>query len=74
MGAQIDWTAHVLALAPELSLLVLVVAALAYDRILQPAERRRVGLLTAWGGFATLLITLGVWLIFDEPNLQASLS
>lgn len=63
----------VLALVPEISLLVLLVAVLVYDRVLQPAERRRIGLLNAWGAFVILLLTLGLWLFFDEPNSQAGL-
>lgn len=58
----------VLALVPELSLLILLMAVLAYDRVLKPVERRRLGMLTAWGSFAILLVTLGLWIFLDEPN------
>lgn len=57
-----------LALLPEISLLVLLVAILAYDRILKPTERRRVGLLSAWGFFITLLITVGLFYFFRQPG------
>ncbi|MDX1663287.1 MAG: proton-conducting transporter membrane subunit, partial [Candidatus Promineifilaceae bacterium] len=73
MTTQLDWTAHVLALVPEITLLILIVAVLAYDRLVPPAERRRTGLLTAWGGTIALLLTLGVWLFFDQPDLQGPL-
>ena len=53
-----------LALLPEISLLLLLVAILAYDRILKPTERRRVGSLSAWGFFITLLITVGLFYFF----------
>jgi NADH-quinone oxidoreductase subunit N len=66
-------TSWVLALAPEISLIVLLVLVLIYDRVWQ-SEQRRVGLLTAWGGLATLAITLGLWFFFNEPNAQWSLS
>jgi NADH-quinone oxidoreductase subunit N len=53
---------------PELSLLILLAIVLLYDRLIKPEERRRIGLLTAWGAFITLLITFGLWLGFDQPN------
>lgn len=58
----------VLALVPELSLLILLAIILFYDRLIKPEERRRVGLLTAWGAFITLLLTMGLWLGLDQPN------
>lgn len=58
----------VLALVPELSLLILLAIVLLYDRLIKPEERRRIGLLTAWGAFITLLITFGLWLGLDEPT------
>lgn len=64
---------EVLAVVPELSLIILIIAVLFYDRILRPAERRRVGLLAAWGSVAILLITVGVSLIFGEPDVSRSL-
>ncbi len=66
-----SWVA---ALAPELSLLILLVIVLIYDRFLKPEERRQVGLLTTWGAFIILLVTLGLWIFVGEPNLQSSLT
>lgn len=64
----------VLALAPEISLVILMLAVFLFDRLVKPAERRRVGLLTAWGAFAILLLTVGVWLIGGEPSTQTGLA
>lgn len=61
----------VFALIPEISLVVLLFVVLAYDRFLQPAQRRQVGQLTAWGAFLILLLTFGMWFFFDEPNAAA---
>lgn len=58
----------VLALVPELSLLILLAVVLFYDRLIKPEDRRRVGLVTAWGAFITLLLTMGLWLGLDQPN------
>lgn len=63
----------VLALAPEICLLVLLVAVLIYDRMLKPSEMRYLGLLTAWGGVATLLVTFGLWFFAGEPSAQTGL-
>ena len=73
MGSQITLD-QVLALAPELSLLILIFVVLIYDRFLKPGERRRVGLMTAWGSFIILLITLGIWLLMGQPSATAGLS
>ena len=73
MGTQIDWTAHFLALVPEISLVILIVAVLSYDRILPTGRRRRAGLLAAWGTFAILLLTVGVWLFLGHPDTAAPL-
>lgn len=62
-----------LAILPEILLVILIVAVLTYDRVLKPAERRRVGLLAAWGSIVILLITVGLWLLFDEPDPARSL-
>lgn len=61
-----------LALVPEIGLILLLIVILVYERGLKPSEHRRVGLLTAWGAFAILVATLGVWLILDEPNASAT--
>ncbi|RMG97685.1 MAG: NADH-quinone oxidoreductase subunit N [Chloroflexi bacterium] len=63
----------VLALAPEISLLVLLIIVLIYDRLIKPEERRQIGLVSAWGATVILLLTLGLWLFGNEPNVQASL-
>lgn len=67
----LDW---ILAILPEISLVVLLAAVLVYDRGLKPANRRNVGLLSAWGAFAILLITLGLWVFLGVPNIQQALS
>jgi NADH:ubiquinone oxidoreductase subunit 2 (subunit N) len=64
----------VAALAPEIGLTILLVLVLAYDRFLKPEDRRRVGMMTAWGAFITLLVVLGLWLFFDMPNSQWTLN
>jgi len=58
----------ILAIAPEICLLILAVIVLLYDRALKPSERRNPALITAWGTFAVILITLGIWLILGEPS------
>lgn len=73
MGTQIDWTAHFLALVPEISLIILIIAVLSYDRMLPSGKRRRAGLLAAWGSFAILLLTLGIWLFLGHPDTSAGL-
>ncbi len=73
MGSDVTLTWG-LALAPELSLLILLVVLLVYDRVRKPEDKRKLGLVTGWGAFATLLITLGLWLFFDEPNAQIPLA
>jgi NADH-quinone oxidoreductase subunit N len=60
---------------PEIALVVLLAAVLLYDRsLLKSGNRRSVGLLTAWGAFAILLGTLSLWLLFDIPNIEQSLT
>lgn len=63
----------VLALVPEICLIILLIAIMAYDRLVPSTERRRVGLLTAWGAGIILLITLGLWFFFDEPGSSVAL-
>ncbi len=65
-----SWVA---ALAPEIGLTILLVLILAYDRFLKPEDRRRVGLMTAWGALITLLVVLGLWFFFDLPDSQWTL-
>ncbi|MFL7837639.1 MAG: NADH-quinone oxidoreductase subunit N [Candidatus Promineifilaceae bacterium] len=73
MSPNLDST-WVAALAPEIGLTILLVLVLAYDRFLKPEDRRRVGMMTAWGAFITLLVVLGLWLFFDMPNSQWTLN
>jgi NADH-quinone oxidoreductase subunit N len=60
----------VLALVPELCLLVLAIVIIFYDRALKPAERRRLGVITGWGVLVVLLVTFGLWLFLNEPSNQ----
>ena len=74
MGTQItaSWW---LALVPEISLIVLLVLVLIYDRIWRTEGRQRLlAQLTAWGGLTVLVLTLGLWVFFDQPNVNLSLS
>lgn len=64
----------VLALVPDISLIILLLAVLLYDRTLPHEKKRNLGLLTAWGSFAVLLIALGLWVFLDQPNSQATLN
>lgn len=69
---NVDFSASwVAALVPEISLAVLLVALQIYDRFEKPADRSRLGVFTAWGAFIILVITLGLWLLGDEPNVRA---
>jgi NADH-quinone oxidoreductase subunit N len=63
----------VAALAPVIGLVVLLFVVLIYDRFLEPEDRRRVGLMTAWGALITLLVVLSLWLFFDMPSSQWTL-
>ncbi|MCB8966227.1 MAG: NADH-quinone oxidoreductase subunit N [Ardenticatenaceae bacterium] len=63
----------VLALLPEIGLVVLLLVVLAYDRGLKPPDRRKVGVVTAWGAFIVLLLTVGQWFVLGEPDANASL-
>jgi NADH-quinone oxidoreductase subunit N len=59
---------EILAILPEISLVLLIGAVLTYDRIIKPAERRRVGLLAGWGSMGILLLTVGLWVFLGEPD------
>ena len=65
-----SWVA---ALVPEIMLVIVLFALQVYDRIAKPQPRSRLGLFTAWGGFITLLVTLGFWMFGNEPNAQTGL-
>jgi len=58
----------VLALAPEIGLLVVLFLVLVYERLFKPESSRQVGLFTAWGGVAVLLLTVVLYWLFREPN------
>jgi NADH-quinone oxidoreductase subunit N len=58
--------ADVLALAPEIMLLILAVIVLFYDKALKPSQRRNMGLITAWGAGITILVTVVIWLFYEE--------
>jgi NADH-quinone oxidoreductase subunit N len=60
----------VLAIAPEIALVILAILVLFFDRAVKPSERRSLGLLTAWGGFVILLGTLALWYFFDQPSIE----
>lgn len=63
----------VIAILPEILLAVLLVVVQIYDRVEKPADRSKLGVLTAWGGFIILLIMLGFWLLGNEPAAGTSL-
>lgn len=58
----------VLALAPEIGLLVILFMVLVFDKLFKPADRRQVGLFTAWGALAVLLLTVGLYWLFGQPS------
>ena len=58
----------VLALAPEIGLLVVLFLVLVYDRLFKPANPRQVGMFTAWGGVAVLLLTAALYWLFRQPD------
>jgi NADH-quinone oxidoreductase subunit N len=60
----------VLAISPEIGLVILAILVLFFDRAVKPSERRSLGLLTAWGGFVILLGTLALWYFFDQPSIE----
>lgn len=64
-------TSWYLFLLPEISLTILLFGIQLYSRILPRDGQRNVGLMTAWGAFIILLITLGLWLYADVPAAGA---
>jgi NADH-quinone oxidoreductase subunit N len=60
----------VLALVPELALLILAIAVIFYDRALKPAESRNLGVFTGWGVFVILLATFGIQLLPEGSSAQ----
>ena len=64
----------VLALAPEIGLLVVLFCVLIFEKLFKPSNPRQVGLFTAWGGVAVLLLTAALFWLFQEPNRLWTLS
>ena len=62
-----------LALAPEIALIVLLIAVQIYSRVLPADKQRSVGIMTAWGALAILLLTVGLWLFAGVPGESADL-
>lgn len=65
LSFPIEW---IFAILPEILLVALLAVVLLYDRFLTAETRRNVGLLTAWGAFAILIVTLSLWLIWGIPD------
>ena len=63
-----------LALAPEIALVLLLFVVLSYDRLFNPEDKRQVGQFTAWGGLAILIMTIGLWVLFQQPNADWSIT
>ncbi len=64
---SLDW---VLFLLPEILLVILLFGIQIYSRLLPANEQRSVGLMTAWGAFIILLVTLAVWWYGGIPGEQ----
>ena len=64
----------VLALAPEIGLLVILFMVLVFDKIFKPDNPRLVGQFTAWGALAVLLLTVGLYWLFGQPNAEWGLA
>ena len=62
-----------LALVPELLLLILMLLVLFFNKLKKSASPRDVGMLAAWGAFAILLTTVGLW-FYGVPDSQAGLA
>lgn len=64
---------HYLAILPELCLLVLLVIVIAYDQVMRNSEdgdQRRVGVVSAWGFFIVLIITVALWFFYGSPGKE----
>jgi len=57
-----------LALAPEIALMVLLLLVLVYEKLFKPSDPRQVGVFTAWGALAVLVLTAALYWIFSQPN------
>jgi len=64
----------VLALAPEIGLVVVLFLVLVYERLFKPTDRRQIGMFTAWGALIVLGLTAALYFLFDQPNSQWALS
>lgn len=62
-----------LAIVPEICLTILLFIVLLYYRIAGKDNMRQTGIFTAWGAFVILLITLGLWIFFNEPSTEPML-
>lgn len=62
-----------MALAPEISLLVVLFMVLVFDKLFKPDNPRLIGQFTAWGALAVLLITVGLYWLFGQPNAEWTL-
>ena len=58
----------VLALAPEIALLVVLFCVLIFEKLFKPSNPRQVGLFTAWGGVAVLVLTAALFWLFGQPG------
>src|SRR5690606_23872176 len=58
------------ALAPEIGLVVVLFMVLVFDKLFKPTNRRQVGLFTAWGALAVLLMTIGLYWLFGQPSAE----
>lgn len=58
-------------LVPEISLTLLLFGIQIYGRLLPRDQQRNVGLMTAWGAFVILLLTLGLWWFGGIPDVNA---
>ena len=63
----------VLALAPEIGLLVVLFMVLVFDKLFKPVDRRQVGLFTAWGALGVLLLTIALFWLFGQPSAEWAL-
>ncbi|MBX7254647.1 MAG: NADH-quinone oxidoreductase subunit N [Candidatus Promineofilum sp.] len=57
-----------LALAPEIALMVLLLLVLVYEKLFKPSDPRQVGVFTAWGALAVLVLTAALYWIFRQPD------
>lgn len=64
----------VLALAPEIGLLIVLFMVLIFPRLFKTSDGRQVGLFTAWGALAVLLLTVALYWLFSQPNAEWDLT